>query len=155
MPLTFQREGFYDDLVDEIKPLLKLHYTEIAYYKDIPLNPDYELYRNAHKNGILRIYTARDNNILAGYAIFFVRPAPNYNDSLQAVQDILFIEPSKRKGTLGIKFIRWCDDQLRASGVQVVYHHVKMLMDFGSILERQGYECLEKVYAKRLDKMEV
>lgn len=157
-PIRFASEPFTDDLVAEMFPLLLEHWREIAVYQDIPLEPDIAAYRANAEAGILRVFTARADlgepadviPLLVGYALFFVRPNPHYASSIQAAQDILFLHPSVRGGT-GYRFIAWCDDQLRAEGVQAVYHHVKAAHDFGILLERQGYEMVDKIYAKRLD----
>lgn len=88
---------------------------------------------------------------LVGYALFFVRSNPHYKSSVQAVQDVIYLAPGVRGGT-GYKFIAWCDAQLAAEGVQAVYQHVKAAHDFGRLLERQGYELVDFIYAKRLDR---
>lgn len=154
MNVAFAREPLRDRLWDEALPLLVAHWREIAHYQDIPLDPDQAIYQSAADAGILRCYTVRrdasDRGELMGYAIFFVRPNPHYCSSLQAVQDVLYISPSAR-GTTGYRFIRWCDEQLRAEGVQAVYHHVKAAHNFGRMLERLGYECVDLIYARRLD----
>lgn len=151
MPMiTFVREKA-SDVFDEALPLLRAHWEEIAHYKDIPLDPDREQYRLFDEAGMLRTYTARtDKWELVGYAVFFVRPNAHYKSSLQAVQDIIFISKDHRGGT-GAKFILWCDEQLRAEGVQVVYHHVKAAHNFGPLLERFGYKLVDLIYARRFD----
>lgn len=103
---------------------------------------------HAETNAMRKAGIAPDS--LAGYAIFFVRPNPHYSGSVQAVQDVVFLNPSIRGGN-GYRFIAWCDEQLRAEGVQAVYHHVKVSHDFGPMLQRQGYELVDLIYAKRLD----
>ena len=87
-------------------------------------------------------------NGLVGYAVFFVRGNPHYKSSRQAVQDVLFLHKSARGN--GARFVAWCDHRLVEEGTEVVYHHVKAAHDFGVMLERQGYELVDKVYAKRL-----
>ncbi len=54
---------------------------------------------------------------------------------------------------LGARFIQWCDEQLTAEAVQVVYQHVKLAYDFGSLLTRLGYEPIETVWGRRLDRV--
>lgn len=149
--VEFGRAVFDQDLLDEMAPLLRGHFLEIAHYPDIPLDPDFAGYEAAAKSGGLRIFTARDGVRLVGYAVFFVRHNPHYKGSLQAVQDILYVDPSFRMGMTGYRFIRWCDGQLKAEGVQAVYHHVKEAHNFGAMLERMGYELVDLVYARRLD----
>jgi hypothetical protein len=153
--VTFARESFNVELIAEIKPLNEAHYQEIETFQDIQVNPDWPLYANAEGVGILRLFTARDEQQhLCGYAVFFVRAHPHCRGSIQATQDCLFLAPGMRKGWDGLRFIKWCDRQLRDEGVAVVYHHVKLCKDFGSALRRMGYSAIETVWAKRLDQWE-
>ncbi len=145
---TFQRENLVD-IWDEMLPLFEKHYAEIAHYKDIVLNPDKEIYMTLEQNNLIRAYTARDEDkSLIGYAVFFVKANMHYRDSLQASQDVIFIDPTKRG--FGMKFINWCDNELLKEGVQVVYHHVKKAHDFGKILERLNYKLVDLIYGRRL-----
>lgn len=133
---------------EEIKPLLFKHWQEIAHYKDIPLDPDWGYYKMLDEKGFLGVYTARENGVLIGYSIYAVKPNPHYKSSLQAHQDIIFIDPEKRG--FGKEFIDWCDSELRSLGVQVVYHHVKKDHDFSPVLRRLGYALVDLIYARRL-----
>jgi GNAT superfamily N-acetyltransferase len=86
--------------------------------------------------------------------IFFLRPNMHYRRSLQAAQDVLYLHPDYRRGMAGVTLIRVAETRLRAEGVQVIYHHAKRTNRVGELLERLGYEHVENVYAKRLDKKE-
>lgn len=148
--MQFKREILTQELVSEMIPLLVLHYGEIAHYKDIPLDPDYDQYIKLENAGVLRAFTARDeSNALIGYALFFIKSNIHYKSSLQALQDILFVRPDKRG--IGFRFIPWCDEMLRAENIQVVYHHVKEKHNFGKLLSKIGYELVDLIYARRLD----
>jgi len=150
----FQREKVTASFCEEVAPLLELHYTEIAHYTDIQLNPDFASYIAAEDAGTLRCFTARDESgLLIGYATFFIMRNPHYRSSIQAAQDVLFIETTRRG--FGMRFIDWCDRELQAEGCQTVYHHMKKKHDFGRMLERLGYEHVDQIYARRLDRMEV
>lgn len=136
----------------EIQPLLARHALEVAHFKDIPLNPDENLYYAMEEKGLARVYTARldgTTQALVGYSVFFVRRSMHY-DSVQAQNDIIFIQPEHRG--FGARFITWCDEQLRAEGVQAVRHHVKAAHNWGRVIERQGYELEDLIYVKRLDR---
>lgn len=146
--MNYQREAVAD-VLDEIKPLLELHWREIAHYQDIELDPDYEFYRSTPA---VRVFTARDSGILIGYGVFFVSQNKHYRQSKQAVQDILFVHPEYRGTMVGFRLIRFCDKQLKDEGCQVVYHHMKQAHQFGPLLERAGYELVDLIYGKRLDK---
>jgi len=148
--ITFQRE-LIDDCFEEMLPLFTEHWKEIAAYQDIPLDVDREKYYAIECNGALRIYTARaESKELIGYAVFFVNTNAHYKTSLQASQDVIFVHPKFRG--VGGRLILWCDEQLRAEGVQVVFHHLKAKHNFGPMLERFGYELIDLIYGRRLDK---
>ena len=146
----FAREAVAD-VLEEIKPLLEMHWREIAHYQDIDLNPDWDWYL---KFPGVRVFTARRDGVLIGYAVFFVGPNRHYRQSIQAMQDILFLHPDYRGTTIGPRLVWYSDMQLKAEGVQAVYHHVKVAHDFGPLLKRFGYELVDAVWAKRLDRSE-
>ncbi len=146
---TFQCE-LLRNCITEALPLLEKHWREIAHYQDIILEPDLEQYERLEQLGFLKVFTARDSdNTLIGYAVYFIKRNIHYKSSLQAVQDVIYIDKDKRG--MGFKFIKWCDQQLKELGVQAVYHHVKKQHNFGPALERQGYELVDLIYGKRLD----
>lgn len=148
--MRFQLEKLVN-VVEEIFPILEAHYKEIAHYRDIELKPDWEKYHMLDRGGFMRLFTARSTcGELLGYAVFLVQKNLHYSASLQAHQDILYIKKENR-GTGG-KLIKWCDEQLKLEGVQVVYHHVKEAHNFGPLLERMGYELVDRIYGRRLDK---
>lgn len=132
----------------ELAPLFELHYQEIAHFKDIPLAVDVPRYLAIEAQGALRVYVARVTGVAVGYAFYIVNHNLHYSGSLQAAQDVIFINLAARG--FGQQFIRWCDDQLHADGVQVVTHHVKAAHNFGPMLERIGYELVDLIYARRL-----
>lgn len=150
----FQQESWSIIQFEGIE-LIQKHYEEIARYHDIELDPDHDMYLALCKAGILKTFTARDikSDELIGYAVFFVRKNMHYKGSLQAVQDIIYIDKTRRG--FGERFILWCDEQLKKQDVQVVYHHVKTKHNFGPMLERHGYELIDLIYGRRLDEKDL
>ena len=162
--ITYQRESAVF-LWSEILPLLHEHKNEIAFYQDIALDPDVDAYNRCEGMGTLRCYTARLNGELIGYSINFVRPNMHYMGSLQGVQDVLFVSKPHRHGRVGVALIRYKEEQLRAEQAQVTYEHTKATdqirealkalvgrTDVGALMEKLGYELVDLIYAKRLDK---
>lgn len=135
----------------DMSVMLKEHYEEISSHHDIALKPDVDRYNLLEQNGSIVCFTARKESSLIGYAIYIVSINLHYSDSLQALQDVLFIRTSERKGGVGIGLIRYADKGLKKMGVQIVYQHVKVAHDFGPLLERLGYTFVERVFSKRLD----
>ncbi len=147
-----QRERAHDLWV-EIVPLLVQHKDEISAYPEIPLNPDVDAYNHVEEMGGLRCYTARLNNHLIGYAIFFIRYNMHYSTSLQAVQDVLFVTKPHRHGRVGYRLIRHSEEALRAEGVAVCYHHIKVSTPQTiELFKRLGYEPIDMILGKRLDR---
>lgn len=150
MTHTFKREAA-SDILDEVAPLLMAHFKEVGHHQDIKLNPDLSAYANLEKLGLIRTYTVRqEDGELVGYAVYFVKHHIHYRDSLQAIQDVIYVRPGNRG--MGGRFIKWCDEELRKDGVQVVHQHIKAAHNFGPMLERMGYELVDYLYQKRLDK---
>lgn len=152
--ITFAEVPMTEALLDAAMPLVEAHYREIAHYADIPLSVDTKLYAQAGAQGMCRVFLFLEEAAMQGYAVFFVKLNMHYATSLQAVQDVLYLAPKWRGQMLGARFIDWCDEQLRKAGVQVVYQHVKDAHDFGATLERLGYERVETIWARRLDRDE-
>jgi hypothetical protein len=151
--VSFAREPLTDTLWSEALPLLFAHWQELAKYEDIELAPDRNRYDAMESAGVLRVFTARDELGLIGYAVFIISPLLHYRKALHAQQDVFFIE-RRARGTTGVRFIRFCENQLTLDGVQLVVHHAKTdpKHSMASILERMGYETIDVVMAKRLDR---
>lgn len=131
-------------------PLWQQHHDEVAAYKDIPLNPNLDLYKATDKMETLRIFTVRENQKLMGYQVFFVSGHPHSMQSIQAVQDILYIDPSIRKGLTGYKFIKWCIETLKKEQIECIFQHINAQKDFGKMLIRMGFEHVDQVYGLRV-----
>jgi hypothetical protein len=46
--------------------------------------------------------------------------------------------------------VAWCDEELKSMGAEVVYQHVKAKNNYGKMLEAQGYELVDLVFAREL-----
>ena len=146
--IQFQREKITKELFEESLPLLKRHYEEIAQFKDIPLEVDINQYVLLDEAKITRLFTARKNGALVGYANYFVRKHPHFNSSVQALSDVLYIDSSYRG--FGMSFLRFCEVELTKEGVEQVYQSVNPEHDFGKLLERCGYVKADIQYSKKL-----
>ena len=145
--LTFSRESV-GSVINDIAPLIKLHWQEVAHYKDIPLEPDWTKYKEIEQIGMLRVFTVREGSELIGYCVFFINKNLHYKSTVQALQDVVFIRKEKRG--FGKRFMSWCDEELRSEGVSVIHQHIKKAHNFGPMLERMGYELVDLIYARRL-----
>lgn len=147
--VSFKRENV-KRIWDDLQALLPAHYEELAPYKDVPLDPDKDFFVKADEAGLIRVFAARENKALVGYAVYFVRQDIHYKSVKLAQQDLLFVAP-ERRGRFGIRFIRWCEEQLKGEGVRLVMCHAKVHNDFGAVFERMGYKPVDTIYYRRLD----
>jgi GNAT superfamily N-acetyltransferase len=150
MDITYQREHLFD-VIDEIGPLLEQHYDELTMHKDVvKLAPIWSDYANLECADKLAIFTARADGRLVGYNAFFLVRHMHYEALTMAVNDVLFLTKEHRRGTVGIKLMRFAEDALRQAGVQKLVYHIKHSLDWSQILYRMGYADEEKIVGKIL-----
>lgn len=148
--ITYQEE-YFEDVIDEIKPLLERHWEEIALNKDkIPLDPDYEAYRKLSDAGAIHYTTVRDDGKLIGYAIYFLIGNLHYSSLAIAESDIFWLAPEYRKGSVGIRLIKAAEKFLVELGVNHIINKVKLHYDVGSLFESLGYKPFERLYSKHI-----
>jgi GNAT superfamily N-acetyltransferase len=151
MDVVFALEPLTPELGQESMPLIEAHWREIAHDLTIPLSPDWERYYALQDAGSIRVYTARRNGEIIGYAWFIVNRNLHYSTSVQAIQDVIFIRKDLRRGTLGTRLIKFSEEQLKQEGVQVVVHHIKAKHDWSPLIERLGYSLVDLIYLKRIN----
>ena len=145
------KEETFDQVIDEIKPLLEDHWEEIALHKDtIKLNPDYGRYEQMFKSGSMRIVTARDDGKLVGYCIMMLYHHIHYKDQFMAMDDIFFIDKDYRKGLTGVKLFIKTEEIMKKYGVTKLSLNVKVHQDVGAIFERLGYKETERMFTKKI-----
>tara|TARA_Y100000385_G_scaffold275582_1_gene320124 strand:+ start:472 stop:924 length:453 start_codon:yes stop_codon:yes gene_type:complete len=139
----------YTNIKDEIKPLLEQHYKEIALDQDvIKLNPDWDAYAKYDSIHALRCYTARnDDGDLIGYFVLMVSTSLHYKDHLFANNDVIFLRKDARKGMTGVKLIKYAVKCLQREGITRININTKTHQPFDVIVERLGFELIERVYS--------
>ena len=150
--VDFARERYSQYLVEEFIPMIAEHYAEVSGTPDIPVDPDWAMYDKLDAMDRLAIFTARAEEVLIGYSIFYLGPHPHHRDTKQAMQDILYIHPRYREGALGSRLISFCNEELWKLGVVCVYSGVTEKRDFSPVLLRLGFKKTETMYMKRLDR---
>ena len=144
--MDFAHES-YINIKNEIKPLIQEHWKEIALHQDdIKLEPNWNTYSRLADQGALRVYTARKSGELVGYFVCIVMPSLHYMRHLFANNDILFLKKSERKGTAGIRLIKFAIEELKKDGVTLINVNVKKKQDFGKVLEHLDFEHVEDLW---------
>jgi GNAT superfamily N-acetyltransferase len=148
--MNYQQE-FLDQVENDILTLLDLHYKEIALNQDkIKLNPDWDVYRALEEQGKLKIFTARDGSTLVGYFVVVVGVNMHYKDHTFACNDIIYLHKDYRRGFAGIKLIKFAKKCLTEDGVSVLTINTKVHQPFDKLLDRLGFNLIERVYSSYL-----
>lgn len=139
-----------ESVIQEGFNLIKEHWEEIAFYKEeVPLAPDYDKYRQLEESGQLFVVTARDDNdSLVGYSVYIIQQGLHYVSTKFAINDLVFISKEHRKGTAGIRLIKYAEQQLKKEGVEVIVMRVKDNKDFSKMLSFLGYDEMERTFSK-------
>jgi GNAT superfamily N-acetyltransferase len=146
-----------------IEPLLKLHWSEVANYKDtIPLEPDWECYEALEKKDAFWACVVEEihTDVLAGhpvtittiigYSAFFISVHPHYKSLCVAENDVLYLHPEYRKAGIGLKLITESERMLKDLGVQKIQWHTTFKRDFTPLLIRKGYIEEDKILSRML-----
>lgn len=146
--ITFEAESFTECL-PELKPILPLHYEELALDKDkVPLSPQYDYYTAREAEGQLIFVTARQEGDLIGYFIGFIAPGLHYSTCLTCTMDIFYIHPDHRGSNFGFDLFNFVESKLKARGVDRWYVGSKVHLDASWLFERLGFDRVEITYSK-------
>lgn len=148
--MIFAQEILTEDLKVELMPLFAGHCDEISVFPEAELCPDWESYDGMQNYLRLKIYTARENGELAGYAFYIVMPHLHYSKSLFAFQDLLYLKPEYRGDGNGVGLIKYSEKKLKKLGVDRITQHSKEKKDLTGLLTRLGYELCDIIFTKRL-----
>ena len=125
------------------------HFQEAGnFVGDIDFDPDVESFIKLDDANFLRVFTVREGSTLVGYCIHHVYKHLHHRNSLQAIQDAIYIAEEHRG--IGKGFIEWVDNELKSEGVDAVYHYVTLKHDYSKTLISLGYEKFESTYIRRL-----
>ena len=156
--VTFCSEPF-GRILEEIKPLLSLHWSENANHQDkVPLDPNWAAYEHLESIGVMEAIAARDeDNRLVGYYISSVLPHPHYRSTLYSFNDVYFLLPEYRTAANGIKLFVCYEESMLARMKRDGYDKIVLIgrarfpHDPGKILKRLGWELAETVWTKLLE----
>ena len=143
------KQEFLCTCLDDIKPLLKDHWEELALHQDeIKLEPDYDRYLQMEDK--LKVFTLRDRGELVGYLIVIVDNHLHYASTLWATTDVFYLKPEYRNMSFGSTLLQFCEDCLKEDGVDVFMVGMKVHRPFEELVESLGYKPVELTYGKKL-----
>jgi len=148
--MNFQRETLFD-VIEEVQPLLELHYLELCVNKDaVKLSPRWDVYTELERLGCFVVLTAREGEALAGYSAYFLSPHMHYSGFSVAQNDVFYLAEEYRRGTTALRFLRYSETALKDLGAQKLVYHCKPQNNFAPILHRLGFKDEEVMTAKLL-----
>ena len=150
--ITFQQERIAD-VYTEAADLLIRHWHEVAFYKDIRINPDMGSYLAAEAKGLVSLTTVRADKQLIGYILYLIAPNSHYK-VLQATDDLHFLRSDYRKSGIALKMFRFAEAEMKKRGVVLLFGRTKAdpKLNHGAIFEHLGYDKQDIIYSKRLDR---
>lgn len=137
------------DILEEFMPLMFDHWEEVALNRDIiPLDPDWERYEKLEEIGWTHMTTVRCDGVLVGYSFYLVSTQLHYRTFKIAQGDAFYLDPSHRRGGVGIKLFKEAEKALKELGVKKIINGIKLHRDVGKVFERLGYTPFERHYSK-------
>lgn len=131
--------------------MMMQHWRELGHSPDVPLTPNFAAYEAVNKAGLLKIYTARVDGLLVGYAIYMLGPDLFVADRMYALQNVLFIEYEYRRGWTLAQLMKFANRDLVEGGVTAVnYCCNARAPGLSLILERLGARKEEEVWTMRM-----
>lgn len=134
--------------LDTIKELAVQDYAEVGEYQGkVKLDPDWDKYIALDNAGALLCCGAYDEDKLVGYYISVVSMSLHSKNDMIAGCDALWLHPDYRGGA-GIKLIAFHEKQCKELGVSVITMNVTRHHDISPLLERLGWNMIEKSFGK-------
>ena len=139
----------FTNVKEDIKPLLDLHWAETEPNQDtIKLDPDWAEYFRLSEAGVLKIFTARDNERLVGYCVVMVSQSIHHKDHIFAGTDVVYIHPEFRKSSTGLDLIKFAENYCEENGASIMTLNMKTSHPFDSLMLNMGFDLIERVYHK-------
>lgn len=147
--ITAQVEN-WNDLKDEVVPLLIKHYDEVGQNKEkMKLAYDVDKFNRLSLLGIFHIVTVRQNGKLVGYHAGIIDTLMHYKDILANDGDAYWIDPSCRgAGGAVLKLFSEVERSSKSRGVKVLYDITKLYADHDKLFQHLGYKAIERRYSK-------
>lgn len=137
----------FKDAIDEARPLLQLHWEEIAKNKGLlKLDPDMAMYERINENVLL--ITARSDGKLIGYFVWFLLMHPHYRQVSVAEEDLHFLLPEHRRGMTGYNLVKAACQAAIERGAKLLVSREKIGHEHPALMKRLGFVPTDIVYTR-------
>jgi GNAT superfamily N-acetyltransferase len=143
-------EEYFDDVIEELKPLIEEHYFEVENYLDSMLfDPDYELYSALAAAGHVHVLTARsESGGIVGYTVTMVNPSLHCKKDKMAVNDALYVDPDHRGTECAVEMLSVLEKHMRSKDVSLMTFNMKAKKSYKSLMDKLGFKESETVFTK-------
>lgn len=130
----------------------KRHHQEVALdHETVPLDIDLDFYHQQARDGFLHLVTVRDDGLLIGYHLSFVKPHVRYKSTLHAFTDVFYLAPAYRRGLTGYRLFQYVERTWKERGVKKAVGGCKLHIDLLALYSRLGWREVERVFTKVLE----
>lgn len=145
------RQEFIDIVKDEALPLLRDHYSEVYTAKEVfDLQMDWDLYIKLENSGLLKVFTARDDNKLVGYLCVVISPNLHSKGTLTASEDGLFVDKPYRGGSVATGLVEFAEKCLKDDGLKILIFTGSVDKPIDGLMDHLDYSPIETRYKKVL-----
>lgn len=142
--MTTYRQEFLCECVREAMPLIEQHHRELMPHA-IPLDPCWDDYALLERLGRFVVFTARREGALVGYSAFHVARHLQSGGFPRAINEVFYVAPEHRRGTVPLGFLRFSHARLKELGARHIAYAYKASNNLGAILHRLGFADEERV----------
>ena len=127
------------------------HYEEIALNKALMVYaPDIERYARLEELGVLLTLGVFKGDEMVGYSVNVITPHLHYRDLMTCHNDMIFIAPAHRRGSLGVRLIKATREAVKARGVQMMLWHAKENTPLAKLLPALGCRVQDILFSEVL-----
>jgi len=150
VPLKYQQE-FLDVFIPDASDLIKRDWLEVQHNSSTTkLDPDWGIYKSLEKQGLLYVFTCRDDNILVGYFTALIVPNLHSKGSFKVMNDAIFLDKPYRKGFAGVRLIKFAEDCIKQDGHSTLLINTTELNPIDKLMDRLGYTKVVTSFEKEL-----
>lgn len=136
------------DIKEELLSIMHTHWKDAEQDNSYTFDLDWDSYYALEQSGNMKIYTARKDGNLAGYASVYVTKSLYGKNRIEAHYDSIYVMPKYRAGKTAANFIKYIEQQLVEIGAKRINIATLSHQPFDRLLEWLDYKHTEKVYSK-------
>lgn len=144
--MTFSLERL-SDILPQVEELWREHFAETEGYRhSLGYNPNRESFLTYERQGVLRLYTARDGGRLVGQIGFLVYKS-RHTQTMTAAEDFFYVRPEVRGKGVATGLLRYALQDLRDEGVPQATVTDKLDDDARRVFEKVGFKLVARQYS--------